>query len=73
MVVSRVVDASLIVAGGGAVEMELSKLVRRYSRQIDNKSQLIVNGYAKALEIIPRTLCNNAGLDQNEIMNQLRF
>ncbi|CAB1351361.1 unnamed protein product [Coregonus sp. 'balchen'] len=50
-----------IVAGGGAIEMELSKYLRDYSRTIPGKQQLLIGAYAKALEIIPRQLCDNAG------------
>ena len=49
-----------MVAGGGAIEMELSKYLRDYSRTIPGKQQLLNGAYAKALEIIPRQLCDNA-------------
>lgn len=72
MVVRRVTKTKKIVAGGGAIEMELSKLLRQHSREIKGKEQLIINAYAKALEVIPRTLAENCGLDSNELMNKLR-
>lgn len=72
MVVRRVVKNQKIVAGGGAVEMELSKLLRLHSREVKGKEQLIISAFAKSLEIIPRTLAENAGLDSNEVMNRLR-
>lgn len=53
--------------------MELSKLIRNHARSIQDKSQLILNSFARALEIIPRTLCENAGMDANEILNKLRY
>lgn len=54
MVVRRMVKSDAVVAGGGAIEMELSKTLRDYSRTIAGKEQLIINAIAKALEIVPR-------------------
>ena len=72
MVVRRASKAASIVAGGGAIEMELSKYVRNEGMKISGKEQLIVLGFAKALEIIPKTLAQNSALDAIEIMNKLR-
>ena len=72
MIVRRVMKSQQIVAGGGAIEMELSKKLRIHSREVKSKEQLILNAFAKSLEIIPRTLAENAGLDSNEVMNKLR-
>lgn len=52
--------------------MELSKYLRDYSRTIPGKQQLLIGSYAKALEIIPRQLCDNAGFDATNILNKLR-
>lgn len=52
--------------------MELSKFLREYSRTIKGKEQLIINAYAKALEVIPRQLAENAGFDSIDILNKLR-
>lgn len=43
------------------------------SRTIEGKEQLIIGAFAKALEIIPRQLCDNAGLDGTDILNKLRM
>ena len=72
MIVRRASKATSIVAGGGAIEMELSKYVRNEGMKISGKEQLIVLGFAKALEIIPKTLAQNSALDAIEIMNKLR-
>ena len=72
MVVRRASKAASIVAGGGAIEMELSKYVRNEGMKISGKEQLIVLGFAKALEIIPKTLAQNSALDAIDIMNKLR-
>lgn len=72
MIVKRAVKHSSIVAGGGAIEMELSKYLREYSKTVAGKQQLIIGSFARALEIIPRQLCENAGLDGIELLNVLR-
>ncbi|CAI5759940.1 unnamed protein product [Candida verbasci] len=72
MIVKRAVSHHTIVAGGGAIEMELSKYLRDYSKTIAGKMQLIIGAFAKALEVIPRQLCENAGFDAIELLNKLR-
>jgi T-complex protein 1 subunit eta len=72
MVVKRANKTSSVVAGGGAIEMELSKCVRQFAMKIQGKEQLVVLSFAKALEVIPRTLAQNSGLDSVEIINKLR-
>ncbi|KAL0489477.1 CCT7 [Acrasis kona] len=72
MIVRRTVKNQRIVAGGGAIEMALSFYLRDYARTIRGKSQLIINAYAKALEVIPQQLAENAGFDSTDILNQLR-
>lgn len=64
--------AYAVVAGGGAIELELSKYLRFHAREIKGKIQLILNSFAKALEVIPRTIADNAGLDSVDILNKLR-
>merc|ERR1712038_1558345 len=72
MIVRRAIKNDAVVAGGGAIEMELSKYLRDHSRSIAGKEQLIFAAMAKALEIIPRQLCDNAGFDASNILNKLR-
>ncbi|XP_069139785.1 T-complex protein 1 subunit eta-like isoform X2 [Argopecten irradians] len=72
MIVRRAMKNDAVVAGGGAIEMELSKYLRDYSRTIAGKEQLLIAAIAKALEIIPRQLCENAGFDATNILNNLR-
>jgi T-complex protein 1 subunit eta len=72
MIVRRARKHHSVVAGGGAVEMEISKYLRDYSRTIQGKQQLIIGAFAKALEIIPRQLADNAGFDSTDILNKLR-
>ncbi|KAF4573362.1 T-complex protein 1 subunit eta [Pleurotus pulmonarius] len=73
MVVKRAVRNGDVVAGGGAVEMDLSAHIRKYALSIPGKQQLIIAAFAKALEIIPRQICDNAGLDSTDILNKLRM
>ena len=62
-VISDVAESPKMVAGGGSVEMEMSKVVRGYAAQIGGREQLAIEAFADAMEIIPRTLAENAGLD----------
>ncbi|ORX52946.1 hypothetical protein BCR36DRAFT_582356 [Piromyces finnis] len=72
MVVRRAIKSKTIVAGGGATEMEVSRYLREYSRTIEGKQQLIIAAFAKALEVIPRQIADNAGFDATDILNKLR-
>lgn len=72
MIVRRAMKNDAVVAGGGAIEMELSRYLRDFSRTIPGKEQLLIGAMAKALEIIPRQLCDNAGFDATNILNKLR-
>lgn len=73
MIVKRALQNKMVVAGGGAIEMEISKYLRDYSKTIAGKQQLIIHAFAKALEGIPRQLCENAGFDAVELLNKLRL
>jgi len=72
MIVRRTMKHKKIVAGGGAVEMEISNHLNEYSSKIAGKGQLIIKGYAKAFEAIPRQLAQNAGFDATDILSLLR-
>ncbi len=61
-----------IVAGAGAVEVELARRLRFFSATLSGREQLAVQAFAEALEIIPRTLAENAGLDPIDILTSLR-
>ncbi|OLD03781.1 MAG: thermosome subunit [Crenarchaeota archaeon 13_1_40CM_3_53_5] len=71
-VVIDVVKKPRIVAGGGAVETELAKRIRDYATKIGGREQLAVEAFADSLEVIPRTLADNAGLEQIDILVGLR-
>merc|ERR1712241_668073 len=72
MIVRRAMKNDSVVAGGGAVEMEVSKYLRDFSRTIYGKEQLLISAMAKAFEVIPRQLCDNAGFDSTNVLNKLR-
>merc|ERR1719209_1232582 len=72
MIVRRAMKNDSVVAGGGAVEMEVSKHLRDFSRTIYGKEQLLISAMAKAFEVIPRQLCDNAGFDSTNVLNKLR-
>lgn len=72
MVVSEVVQGKKIVAGGGAPETELSLQLRRYASQEGGRVQLAIEAFSEALEIVPRTLAENAGLDPIDILVAIR-
>ena len=72
MVVRRIFKTNTGVPGGGAIEMMLSKTLRDYSRVIAGKEQLLIGAIARAMEVIPRQLCDNAGFDATNILNKLR-
>jgi len=71
-VVSDVVENSKIVAGGGAVEVEVAKELRRYATTVGGREQLAVEAFADAVEVIPKTLAENAGLEPIDIIVELR-
>ena len=71
-VVSDVIENSKIVAGGGAVEVEVAKELRRYATKVGGREQLAVEAFADAVEVIPRTLAENAGLEPIDIIVELR-
>jgi T-complex protein 1 subunit eta len=53
--------------------MDLSAYLRKQALNIPGKQQLIMLAFAKALEIIPRQICDNAGLDSTDVLNKLRM
>ena len=71
-VVSDVFENSKIVAGGGAVEIEVAKELRKYATKVGGREQLAVEAFADAMEVIPRTLAENAGLDPIDLLVELR-
>jgi len=70
--VSDAIECGKIVPGGGSTEMELARRLREYAPTVGGKEQLAIEAFANALEIIPKTLAENAGLDPLDIIMELR-
>ncbi|HDI07280.1 MAG TPA: thermosome subunit [Candidatus Bathyarchaeota archaeon] len=71
-VVRNAIEDGKIVAGGGAPEAEVAKHLRDYAVQVGGREQLAIEAFADAVETIPLTLAENAGLDPIDIMVELR-
>ncbi|MAG92061.1 thermosome subunit [Candidatus Woesearchaeota archaeon] len=70
--VSAAIKEGKVVAGAGAPEVELSIALRKYAESLSGREQLAVHAFANSMEIIPRTLIENAGLDPIDIMTDLK-
>ena len=71
-VVGVTIEDEKLVAGGGATEVELALKLRDYASTVGGREQLAINAFADALEIIPKTLAENAGLDTIDTLVELR-
>ena len=71
-VVSLVVEDGRMVTGGGATEIELALKLRKYAPRVGGREQLAIEAFADAIEIVPRTLAENAGLDVIDTLMALR-
>ena len=61
-----------VVAGAGAPELEVAKELFKYADSLSGREQLAVRAFAESLEVIPRTLAENAGLDPIDVMTELK-
>ncbi|OLS24744.1 MAG: Thermosome subunit alpha [Candidatus Heimdallarchaeota archaeon LC_3] len=71
-VVRNVVEDGRIVPGGGAPEMAISAALEKFATTLPGREQLAVKAFGQALEVIPRTLAENTGLDPIDIMTELK-
>lgn len=71
-VVRDAVEDGKVVPGGGAPETEVASQLREYSASLKGREQIAVNKFADAIEIIPKTLAENAGHDPIDIIVALR-
>jgi len=69
---SAVLTTGKFVCGGGAVEIELARRLRLFSEKLSGREQLAVQAFANAIEIIPRTLAENAGIDPIDALTALK-
>ena len=72
MVVKDVIEKPEIVAGGGAPEAVLASFLKDWSERFEGRQQLAINKFAEALEVIPLTIAENAGMDPIDTMVKLR-
>jgi thermosome len=70
--IASALELGKIVAGGGASEIEVARELRRYADGFKGREQLAVNAFADAMEVIPRSLAENAGLDPIDKIANLR-
>ncbi len=70
--VASALKTGQVVAGAGSVEVELSKQLRTFADSLSGKEQLAVKAFADALEIVPTTLAENAGLDPIDVVTSLK-
>jgi len=71
-VVETTVEEGAVLPGGGAAETELALALRDYADSFDGREQLAVTAFADALEVVPRTLAQNAGIDSIDSLVELR-
>ncbi len=71
-VLASVVIGSKIVAGAGAIEIEVARQLRSYSESLSGREQLAARAFADAIDIIPVTLAENAGLDAIDVLAELK-
>ncbi len=70
--VSSALKDGKIVAGAGSTEIELARQLRKFSESLSGREQLAVANFAESIEVIPRTLAENAGLDPIDVLTELR-
>ena len=70
--VSAALKNNKVVAGAGSPEIELARNLRKFSESLSGREQLAVQAFADSVEIIPRTLAENAGLDPIDILTELK-
>lgn len=71
-VVRDVIEDGQVLPGGGAPEMEIAKKIREFSNKVSGREQLAIVEFANAIEVIPKTLAENAGLDPINTLIELR-
>jgi chaperonin GroEL (HSP60 family) len=70
--VSSLLKTPKALPGGGATEVELAMRLKRYAKTIPGKEQLAIEKFADALEIIPKVLAKNSGLNPVDVLLRLR-
>ncbi|MBW2985961.1 TCP-1/cpn60 chaperonin family protein [Candidatus Woesearchaeota archaeon] len=70
--VASALKKGLVVGGAGAPEIEVARRLRKFANSLSGREQLAVLSFASALEVIPRTLAENAGLDPINVLTDLK-
>ncbi|MCX6709718.1 MAG: thermosome subunit beta, partial [Candidatus Woesearchaeota archaeon] len=70
--VSAALKVGKIVGGAGSVEAELAKQLRKFADTLNGREQLAVQAFADSIEVIPRTLAENAGLDPIDVLTEIK-
>jgi len=70
--VTSAVEEGRYVYGGGSIEIEIAQGLREYAAKMGGREQLAINAFAEALEVIPRTLAESAGMDPIDTLVDLR-
>jgi thermosome len=71
-VVAVAVEDGIAVPGGGAPEIEIAIRLKDYGQTVGGREQLAIDAFAEALEIIPWTLAENAGMDAIDVVIELK-
>ena len=71
-VVKVSIEDGMLVTGGGSTAMEIAMQLRDYAQSISGREQIAIEAFASAMEIIPSTLAENAGLDPINIVIEMR-
>jgi len=71
-VVKAALESGKVVAGGGAPEIEVALKLREWAPSLGGREQLAAEAFASAVEVIPRALAENSGLDPIDILVELR-
>ncbi|MCD4739613.1 TCP-1/cpn60 chaperonin family protein [archaeon] len=71
-VVASAIEDGKVVLGGGSIEIEVSLGLDEYAKSVGGREQLAISAFAKALEVIPRTLAESAGMDSIDTLVELK-
>lgn len=72
MIVRRAQKTERVVGGGGAIDLEIAKTLKEYSRTVHGAEQAVIAAFGRAFEVIPRCLAINSGADVTDVLNELR-
>ena len=71
-VVKAALEDGKVIAGGGAAATEIAMALRDYAPTVGGREQMAIEAFADAIEVIPKTLAENAGLDPVDMMLEIR-